>query len=200
VSSESQDLFRQQELFKIHYPKIDKIFEEKVSGRTRDRPKLKEAIEYLRKGDILVVESYSRVSRSLKDLLNIIDEIHNKGAQLISINEKGSMDAGATPELIRSVMGAISQYEVAINRERQKLGIERAKIAGKYLGRSYVKIPEKFDICFKKFQASTREEKYTIKNFMEETKLKRSTLLRMIKEQQKGILFENREIDFKKKK
>lgn len=73
VSSQNQNLKRQQ-LLKEKY-NVDKIFEEKVSGKNTDRPKLQLLLEIVDEGDTVVCESYSRLSRSTKDLLDIVEEL-----------------------------------------------------------------------------------------------------------------------------
>jgi DNA invertase Pin-like site-specific DNA recombinase len=182
VSFDDQNLERQITLLKDAYPDILRIFEEKMSGRNKDRPQLKEALSYLREGDILIVESYSRVSSSLRDLLVILGEIKLKKAELISIKESSSMGPGATHELIIGVLGAISEYEVSINHQRQMEGIALAKEKGVYIGRARVKMPDNFYICFEKYKGSTREKPYLLKDFMKDTNLKKSTLLKIIEE------------------
>ncbi|MBP8994276.1 MAG: recombinase family protein [Bacteroidales bacterium] len=61
---------------------VEKIFHEKISGKNVERPTLKEMIQFVRKGDTLIIESYSRLARSTKDLLNIFEELNSKGAKL----------------------------------------------------------------------------------------------------------------------
>lgn len=80
VSSDSQYLDRQEELFKGY--KIDKFYMEKVSGKNiKDRPELQKMMDYVREGDIVYVESISRFGRSLQDLLNLINQLNEKGVQ-----------------------------------------------------------------------------------------------------------------------
>ncbi len=73
VSSVDQCLDRQ-----LDGVELDKVYEEKISGKDRERPKLKECIDYLREGDTLFVHSMDRLSRNLKDLLNIVSELTEK--------------------------------------------------------------------------------------------------------------------------
>ena len=82
VSSEHQETARQQEIMSNY--KVDRIFSEKISGATTDRPQLKAMLDYVREGDTLYVESISRLGRSTRDLLNIIDTLTDKGVTLVS--------------------------------------------------------------------------------------------------------------------
>ena len=86
VSTEKQETARQQEIMCGY--QVDRIFSEKISGANKDRPQLKAMLDYVREGDTLYIESISRLGRSTKDLLNIIDTLNEKGVNLISHKEK----------------------------------------------------------------------------------------------------------------
>ena len=82
VSTEHQETARQQEIMCDY--QVDRIFSEKLSGANTDRPQLRAMLDYVREGDTLYVESISRLGRSTKDLLNIIDTLTEKGVTLVS--------------------------------------------------------------------------------------------------------------------
>ena len=82
VSTEHQETARQQEIMCDY--QVDRIFSEKLSGANTDRPQLKAMLDYVREGDTLFIESISRLGRSTKDLLNIIDTLTDKGVTLVS--------------------------------------------------------------------------------------------------------------------
>ena len=82
VSTEHQETARQQEIMCDY--QVDRIFSEKISGANNDRPQLRAMLDYVREGDTLYIESISRLGRSTKDLLNIIDTLTEKGVTLIS--------------------------------------------------------------------------------------------------------------------
>ena len=82
VSTEHQETARQQEIMCDY--QVDRIFSEKLSGANADRPQLKAMLDYVREGDTLYIESISRLGRSTKDLLNIIDTLTEKGVTLVS--------------------------------------------------------------------------------------------------------------------
>ena len=82
VSTEHQETARQQEIMDSY--QVDRIFSEKISGANKDRPQLRAMLDYVREGDTLYIESISRLGRSTKDLLNIIDTLTDKGVTLVS--------------------------------------------------------------------------------------------------------------------
>jgi len=117
-----------------------RVFEDKASGKSTDRPALKEMLAYIREGDEVVVYSIDRLARNLRDLEDIIKEVNSKGASVTFLTEKltfsGSDDAMST--LMLQMMGAFSQFERSMIRKRQAEGIAAAKAKGKdspYKGR-----------------------------------------------------------------
>lgn len=82
VSTNDQNTARQDEIM-INLG-VEKVFTEKISGKNTDRPQLQAIIEYVREGDTVILESYSRLARSTKDLFDILDKLENKGVRFIS--------------------------------------------------------------------------------------------------------------------
>ena len=82
VSTEHQETARQQEIMNSY--QVDRIFSEKISRANKDRPQLRAMLDYVREGDTLYIESISRLGRSTKDLLDIIDTLTDKGVTLVS--------------------------------------------------------------------------------------------------------------------
>ena len=125
VSTEHQETARQQEIMSNY--KVDRIFSEKLSGANADRPQLRAMLDYVRDGDTLYVESISRLGRSTKDLLNIIDTLTDKNVTLIS--HKENIDTNTpTGKFMLTVFAALSQLEREQLRQRQREGIEIAKV------------------------------------------------------------------------
>ena len=114
--------------------KVSKVFMDKLSGKDTNRPQLNAMIDYVREGDTVVVSEYSRLARSTKDLLNIIDTLENKGVTVISMKEK--LDT-STPqgEFMLTVFAGIATLERKLMLQRQREGIAIAKANGKYKGR-----------------------------------------------------------------
>ena len=131
VSTEHQETARQQEIMCGY--QVDRIFSEKLSGANTDRPQLRAMLDYVREGDTLYIESISRLGRSTKDLLNIIDTLTGKGVTLISHKENIDTDT-PTGKFMLTVFAALSQLEREQLKQRQREGIEIAKAQGQVHG------------------------------------------------------------------
>ena len=140
VSTEHQETARQEEL--MEELGIEKIFMEKQSGKDTTRPELTKMLSYVRAGDELYVESISRLSRSIKDLLNIMDTLQEKEVKFIS--HKESLDTGtAQGRFVLSIFGALAELEREQLLQRQREGIAIAKSLGKYQGRKPIALDDK---------------------------------------------------------
>ena len=112
----------------------DKVFQEKKTGTSRQRPRLNACLEYVREGDTLVVTRLDRLARSTLHLCQVADQLQAKGVHLKVIDQ--SIDTGdATGRLLFNMLGAIAQFETEIRAERQMDGIRKAKANGVHLGR-----------------------------------------------------------------
>ena len=130
--------------------KLDKVFEEKVSGKNTQRPQLQALLEYVREGDTVYVKDLSRLARNTKDLLDIIEYLNNKGVGLFSMKE--SIDTSSNfGKLMLTFIGAIYEFERANLLERQRDGIAVAKKLGKYKGRKQIEKPANFSEVYKKW-------------------------------------------------
>jgi DNA invertase Pin-like site-specific DNA recombinase len=116
---------------------VDKVFEDKASGKDTERPQLQLALEFVREGDTLVVWSMDRLARNLDDLRKIVKTLTGKGVKVEFVKESLTFTGDDNPmsNLLLSVMGAFAEFERALIRERQKEGIALAKKAGVYKGR-----------------------------------------------------------------
>ena len=114
-----------------------RVFEETASGGRWDRPKLLEMIGQLRDGDVVVVWKLDRLSRSLKDMLHIMERIELAGAGFRSLTEAIDTTTAAG-RMMMQMVGSFAEFERAIIRERQAEGIAIAKKNGKYKGRKRV--------------------------------------------------------------
>lgn len=112
----------------------EKVFIDKCSGKDMNRPQFQQMMDFVRDGDILYVSEFSRLARSTKDLLNIIDKLAEKNVQVIS--QKENFDT-STPQgkLMLTFFAGIATFEREIMLQRQREGIAIAKKAGKYKGR-----------------------------------------------------------------
>lgn len=110
------------------------IFEEKISGGRWDRPKLKELLSHLRKGDIVIVWKLDRLSRSLKDLLFLIEQIEGKKSGFRSLTE--SIDTTTSSgRMMMQMVGVFAEFEREMLKERTKKGLEHARKEGRIGGR-----------------------------------------------------------------
>ena len=140
---------------------------------------------YLREGDILYVESFSRLTRSLKDLYDLLDFFEKKKINLISLKENFDFTT-TNGKLMLHIFGAISQFERDLLKERQMEGIRLAKLANKYKGRQVIVKPSNFDEFYEKYKNSTRYNPFTLKDLMKATNLKSSTCYKFIKQLEKN--------------
>jgi DNA invertase Pin-like site-specific DNA recombinase len=113
---------------------VKKIFEEKASGGRWDRPELHRMLDQLRAGDVIVVWKLDRLSRSLKDLLHIMEKIQAIGASFRSITEDIDTTTAAG-RMMMQIVGSFAEFERAMIRERTKAGLETARSEGRIGGR-----------------------------------------------------------------
>lgn len=140
VSSHDQNTDRQ-----LDGVALDRIFTDKMTGSTKDRPQLKAMLDYVRYGDTVVVHSLDRLARNFDDLLSIIKQLKQKGVTFKSLQENLVINAtGDNPidTLILHIFGAIAQFNRSLIREAQREGIAKAKKKGVYKGRKSVLTPQ----------------------------------------------------------
>lgn len=132
VSSQGQNTTRQ-----LAGIKLDKEFVDIMTGSTIARQNLIACMEYVRQGDMLVVDSIDRLARNLRNLQEIIDSLIKKGVSVKFIKENLTFNATKDPmaTLTLQIMGAFAEFERTMIKSRQREGIDAAKKAGKHLGR-----------------------------------------------------------------
>lgn len=148
VSAIDQNTARQEE--SMEGLGIDKIFLEKASGKDRERPELNNMLEFIREGDTVYIESFSRLARNTEDLLNLVEQIQSNGASIVSLKEGFDLTTPAG-KMMLTMLGAIYTFEREVLLERQKEGIAIAKEQGKYKGRKKIEITDKFIAAYTKF-------------------------------------------------
>lgn len=156
---------------------VDRVYIDMCSGKDMERPQLKEMLSFMRDGDVIVVESFSRLARNTKDLLEITDTMTAKGVEFFS--QKEAIDT-STPagKLMLTVLAAISQFERECIRQRQQEGIDLKKARGEYKGRVPIKIDdEEFEIQYKTWKSGL----ITAKKAMVNLGLKPNTFYRRVK-------------------
>lgn len=132
VSTIEQNEARQREALKNY--NIDKWYVEKVSAKDTKREQLQLMLDFVREGDVIYIMDFSRISRSVQDLLNIVNSLESKKVRLVSLKE--NLDT-STPhgKLMLTIIAAINEFERENMLERQREGIAIAKAEGKYQGR-----------------------------------------------------------------
>ena len=177
VSTAGQSTLRQDAMMQEQL--IEKVFTEKVSGKDRNRPELQRMLDFVREGDIVVIESISRLARSTRDFLNIMDELEKKHVALISLKEQ--IDTSTpTGRFLVSIFAALAQLEREQILTRQKEGIAAQKAAGIYTGgRPRIKVDRKqFYAVIEKWKAGNT----TAVQAMKELNLKPSTFYRLVRQ------------------
>ena len=141
VSTMEQNEARQLHSFEGYTEKIKKEFIDKLSGKNTDRPQLQAMLSYVREGDVVVVSDFSRLARSTRDMLQIIQELTDKGVGLVSLKENVDTD---TPQgrFMLTVFAALAELERETILQRQREGIAIAKQQGKYKGRKPIPFNE----------------------------------------------------------
>ena len=124
VSTEEQNPARQQAL--LRELGVDEIFFDKASGKNTDRPELKRMLDYVRKGDTVIVESISRFARNTRDLLELIEQLTAKEVEFVS--KKEAIDTTTpTGKFMLTVFAAVAELEREYILQRQREGIAIAK-------------------------------------------------------------------------
>ena len=179
VSTIEQNEGRQVEALKKY--NIDKWYIEKVSGKDTNRPKLKAMLDYIREGDTVYIHDFSRLARSTKDLLEIVEFLKVKDVHLVS-NKENLDTSTSNGKLMLTMIAAINEFERENLLERQREGIALAKKQGKYKGRQVKVISDDiFNRAYEKYK--TREINKT--QLAKELKISRPTLNKLLKE--KGL-------------
>ena len=132
---------------------VDEVYIDRLSGKNTDRPEPKKMMDYVRKGDTVIVESISRFARNTRDLLELIDKLSEKGVEFVS--RKEAIDTTTpTGKFMLTVFGAVAELEREYILQRQREGIAIAKAQGKYTGRKPIE-RSNFDAVEKLWRAGT---------------------------------------------
>ena len=179
VSTVDQNEARQLEGLKKY--DIEKWFTEKVSAKDTNRPQFKSMLDFAREGDTIFVWDFSRLARSTKDLLNIVEQLEDKGIHLKSIKE--NLDTSTpTGKLMLTMIGAINEFERSNTLERQREGIALAKKEGKFKGRKKIEFPDNWKEIYDKWKS----RELSGSKAMDQLGLKRNTFYKLIKKHKEG--------------
>lgn len=161
--------------------KVSKVFIDKLSGKDTNRPQLNAMIDYVREGDTVVVSEYSRLARSTRDLIDIIETLQNKGVTVISMKEK--LDT-STPqgEFMLTVFAGIATLERKLMLQRQREGIAIAKANGKYKGRQSKQKPDDWE----SLKAMYMSRQITVSEIAKRCDVSRPIVYKWLKETPEG--------------
>ena len=139
VSTQEQNTIRQEVM--MQEVGVDELYIDRASGKNTDRPELKKMMDYVRRGDTVIVESISRFARNTRDLLELVERLTDKGVEFIS--RKEAIDTTTpTGKFMLTVFGAVAELEREYILQRQREGIEIAKQQGRYKGRKPIEHPD----------------------------------------------------------
>jgi DNA invertase Pin-like site-specific DNA recombinase len=175
VSTEDQNLDLQNDALK--QAGCDKIIEEKASDAKTDRAGLDEALSFLRKGDTLVVWKLDRLGRSLQHLIQVVNQLREKGIYFRSIQE--SLDTSSSGgKLIFHIFGALAEFERDVIRDRTMAGLAAARARGRVGGRPKIMTDKKVHLA----KTLLADHANTIDDVCETLGVSRATLYRYLKE------------------
>jgi len=178
VSTLDQNLDRQLDQLKEHG--CERIFKEKTTGTKRDRPELEKLLEQLRHGDTIIVSELSRLSRSVKDLFQIVDIIKQKGANLKSLKEPWADTTTPQGNLMFTIFAGISQFDRDLTSQRTREGLASARARGRKGGRPST--PQKdTELALKMYDS----KEYSITEIKKATGVSKTSLYRYIDKRNK---------------
>lgn len=177
VSTEGQNLDRQIDALMAAGVSKKHLYCEKMTGTKADRPELNKLIADLETGDTVIIADLTRISRSTKDLLEIVDKIKNKGAYIKSLKDTWLDTTSSNPynDFLLTVMSGLSQLERDLISQRTKEGLASAKARGRNGGRPS-KQNEKSEMVMALYDSGMK-----IADIVRNTELSRSTVNRIIK-------------------
>lgn len=117
-STQGQKLDRQTDILNDYG--VERIFEEKITGTKRERQELNKMLDMLRQGDVVVVTDLTRLSRSTKDLFEIVEIIHSKGAEIKSLKESWLDTTTPQGKFVFTMFAGLSQFERDLIAQRTK--------------------------------------------------------------------------------
>ena len=174
VSTQEQNTMRQEVLMQALG--VDEVYIDRLSGKNPDRPELKKMMNYVRKGDTVIVESISRFARNTRDLLDLVEKLSEKGVEFVS--KKEAIDTTTpTGKFMLTVFGAVAELEREYILQRQQEGIAIAKAEGKYRGRKPIE-RSNFDAVEKLWRAGT----ISAAEAMRRLDMSRSTFYRKVRQ------------------
>lgn len=173
VSTQEQNLERQ--IDQLEADGCERIYTEKSSGGHSDRPELTRMLDALREGDTVIVTELSRLSRSVRDLFNLVDKIHGIGADLRSLKESWADTTTPQGKLLFAIFAGVSEFERDLIRIRTQEGLSAARARGRNGGRPTVD-DDKLQLALKMYHSKA----CSVSEITKATGVSRSTLYRYV--------------------
>lgn len=172
---QTNSLHSQVERFKALGVDPDLIYSEQRSGANTDRPKLRECLRTVRKGDVVVVTRLDRLARSMTDLMEILATLEKKGVGFTALDQPEIDTTKPTGRLLLGVLASVAEFERALIKERQAEGIRRAKAEGVKFGRE-AKVTDEIASQIK----AMRSEGRLIRDIIAHFNLSKATVYRVL--------------------
>lgn len=154
---------------------VDEVYIDRMSGKNTNRPELKKMMDYVRRGDTVIVESISRFARNTRDLLDLVEQLTVKGVEFVS--KKEAIDTTTpTGKFMLTIFGAVAELEREYILQRQREGIAIAKEQGKYTGRTAKQSPD-----FERVVGQWNRGEITAVEAMRILKMSKTTFYRRVK-------------------
>lgn len=180
VSTKDQKLDRQIDQLKDAGVQDRFLYTESYTGTKKDRPELKKLMDSLREGDTLVVTSLSRLSRSTKHLIELVDQIHKRDANIKSLKEDWLDTTTSQGKLFFKIMASLNEFERDLISDRTKEGLKAARARGREGGRPKLD-KDKVKTAITMYQSNN----FTISEITEQTGVSKASLYRYLKK--KGV-------------
>lgn len=183
VSTQEQNTIRQEVL--MESLGVDEVYIDHMSGKNTNRPELQRMMEYVRRGDTVIVESISRFARNTRDLLELVERLTAKGVEFVS--KKEAIDTTTpTGKFMLTIFGAVAELEREYILQRQREGIAIAKEQGKYTGRKTTQPPN-----FERVVAQWRSGEITAVEAMRTLNMSKTTFYRRVQQAANRSTFED---------
>lgn len=173
VSTEEQNTARQEIM--LRELGVDELFVDRASGKNADRPELNRMMNFVRRGDTVIVESISRFARNTRDLLDLVEQLTAKQVEFVS--RKEAIDTTTpTGKFMLTVFAAVAELEREYILQRQREGIAIAKQQGKYRGR-----PPKVYLDFERIAARWQKGEITAVQAMKQLGMSKTRFYERVK-------------------
>lgn len=174
VSTSDQNLDRQ--IDQLREQGCERIYQEKITGTSKERPELNRMFEALREGDTIIICELTRLSRSVKDLFSLVDRIRNIGANIKSLKEPWLDTTTPQGMLLFSVFAGVSQFERDLIKERTNEGLKSARARGRVGGRPKTD-PKKMELALKLYDSKA----CSVSDILKSTGISKATLYSYIR-------------------